>query len=357
MPHIALIPLLIVITLTTGLLTIGGLKVDKVSDTKISNPQVSSSQIEGIKSDQTEPERVCKIISGLRFCFKKPISPIRTSFPAKPRPSPSSSPTTTPSSSPTSTPKPTSTPTSSPTATPNPQTGGPAAIGMTVESSNLSWWNERASSSDLIFGSIGLLKSVPSAKGNKVLFVDPNNPTSGMDTAKANGWIVTSNIEEVDVNYVISKEKEHYQLAKDRGLTFVFGPMGLQLKDHYADQDYALLKNTDIMVYQTQAFQEDSRTLGVSDSNSYVSAYSSKVRDLIGKIKPYIVQKKVWVQVSANPPRSRCINADRLIQYIDSISSGSNAADAVVIFVSPQYDSQCSEKRIDVAKKVVDHYR
>ncbi|MBI2020765.1 hypothetical protein HYS94_05150 [Candidatus Daviesbacteria bacterium] len=169
-----------------------------------------------------------------------------------------------------------------------------------------------------------------------------------MDTAKTNGWTVTSNIEDNDIDYVISEQKEQYQMAKDRGLTFTFGPTGRQLEDKYAYSDYALVRNADIIAYQTQRYQ---------DSLS-VDEYASTVKDLIGKIRPYIGQQKVRVQVSVNPPPNRCTSAESVIKYIDSIADGSaNSPDAIVIFVSPQYDSECSEKRIDVAKKVVEHYR
>ncbi|MBI2020767.1 hypothetical protein HYS94_05160 [Candidatus Daviesbacteria bacterium] len=256
------------------------------------------------------------------------------------RPPPSPTPTPTPAPVPTSTPGPTA-----------PPSTGTFPIGPGLGSStNVDWWNTKALSSDLVLGSSGALKTLSSAKGVRVLFANPDNPVSGMDEAKANGWLVTTNVEDPDLNYVLSKEKEHYQMAKDRGLTFIFGPTGRMLEDDYADQDYALLRNADIMIYQTQRRQDYS---GFS-----VSDYATYVKDLIGKIRPYLVKKQVWVQVSVNPPANRCTTAEKVIQYIDSIFDGSaNSPDALNIFVSSEYDSQCSEKRVDVMKQVVDHYR
>lgn len=111
MPHIALIPLLVVATIATGLFTVGDLSIDKTS----------GPQTEGITSDQKQ--RLCKIFSGFRFCIKNP-SPSQP--PPSIQPSHSTSPTPTPSTSPFSTPKGSSTPT--PISTSVPISSGKAVI-------------------------------------------------------------------------------------------------------------------------------------------------------------------------------------------------------------------------------------
>ncbi|MBI2020768.1 hypothetical protein HYS94_05165 [Candidatus Daviesbacteria bacterium] len=282
-------------------------------------------------------------------------------------------------------PSPTPAPTATPTPTPTPVSGQfPLVIG--VDSSNLDWWNSKAQSSDIVIGVSYTLSSVSSAKGGRVMLISPTNPSSDMDTAKSKGWsYVTANIEDPNIDLVIGGGvdrdgntvigiKEQYQMAKDRGLTFVNGPTGIQLEDEwdytYQGQDHALVRNADIIAYQAQHFQDNSTELGTSDSSKYASTFASKVKDLISKIKPYIGQQKVWVQLSANPPANRCTTADQVIKYIDSIVSGSQPyADTIVIFVSSQYDSGVDRKgdgncvskgqptRVDVMKQVVDHYR
>lgn len=269
-------------------------------------------------------------------------------------------PSTTPYQSTTPVPK-TSNPTS-PTTSEKPAVNVRVPLGIGIASSEiLDYYNSKALQTDIaIAGSssqaqLDLLKA---ARGVKVLMLSPNitKATQEMDLAKASGYLVSGNIEDPNLDNVLAKEKEQYQLAKDRGLTYVFGPTGLMLRDSYSSQNYALARNSDILVYQTQYLQDNSREIGTSLD---VNKYAQIVKDIIAKTRPYTNQKQVRVQVSVNPPANRCMSSARVIQYIDSlINDRVNGPDAIIIFYSTSsMGSSCQVSRTQVMEEVFSHYR
>ncbi|MDO8435931.1 MAG: DUF5667 domain-containing protein [bacterium] len=263
---------------------------------------------------------------------------------------------------------------SSPTPIPIPIPGSkfPLGINISLSGATYDFWNTHALPTDIVSSytkDIDLLTRA--IAGVKFLFTHPNTPESDMDLAVSkNIGYVTANIETTDLDLQIASESAQYSMAKARGLKFIFAPMGHILEESYSYQDYAMLKNTDYIFYQTQYLQDSSRNLGTTDPSIQIANYAVRVKALISKIRPYIVEHKVWVQVSVNPPDNRCITADRVIQYIDSIEDGSqNSPDGIIIFYASKYDTtgdrqddgNCLSKgfpsRVDVMKQVIEHYR
>lgn len=228
-----------------------------------------------------------------------------------------------------------------------------------------------------------------SAAGVKVFWI--SNIYPAWDIASANHTYVALNYEMVMCNYsdgspdptphascpsgekknldatlsnLLSQEQTQYTTAKQKGLTFVFAPLGTLLADNYSYQDYAFLKNTDIVFYQTESLQDNPNALGTNDPAQFVPAYAQKVKDVLGKMRSYVSSGKIWVQVSLNPPKNRCMSAEQAEKYIDSITdrSGENA-DVIMIFYSQSslWDSTCAAsgfpKRAQILESVISHYR
>ncbi|MDO8551300.1 MAG: hypothetical protein Q7S03_01290 [bacterium] len=221
-----------------------------------------------------------------------------------------------------------------------------------------SFWNSHAHSTDVSTGwpaNINLVAS--STAGVKVLtYGEGADPEATMNSAVSAGIkMVMANFEQTtDINALLAKEASDYQLAKSKGLTFIFAPMGTTLKQYYSYNDYALLKNADIIFYQTQIMQDNATLLGTTDPSVQIIQYAAIIKDLIHQMRPYVPQRKVWVQVSVNPPQNRNITADRVIQYIDSITDGSaDSPDEIQIF----YKYTDYPEQIPVLKQVVEHYR
>ena len=249
----------------------------------------------------------------------------------------------------------------------------PLGINISLsESTAYDFWNTHALSTDIVSSYVKDINLLTSAEaGIKFLFTQFNNPEASMDLAVShNIGYVTANIETTDLDLQIASESAQYSMAKAKGLKFIFAPMGYILEESYSYQDYAMLKNADYIFYQTQYLQDSSRNLGTTDPSQQITNYAARVKGLISKIKPYIVEHKVWVQVSVNPPDNRCITAERVIQYIDSIEDGSqNSPDGIIIFYASKYDTtgdrqddgNCLSKgfpsRVDVMKQVIEHYR
>lgn len=262
-----------------------------------------------------------------------------------------------------------------PKASPTPTLTASFPLGINIslsESTAYNFWNTYALPTDIASSYVKDIDLLTSAKaGVKVLFTQRNNPEASMDLAVSkNIGYVTANIETTDLDLQIASESAQYGMAKAKGLRFIFDPMGHILEDNYSYNDYAMLKNTDYIFYQTQYLQDSPRDLGTSDPATQVESYAARVKSLISKIRPYVVEHKVWVQVSVNPPDNRCVTAERVIQYIDAIEDGSeNSPDGIIIFYASKYDTtgdrqddgNCLSKgfpqRVEVMEQVINHYR
>lgn len=240
--------------------------------------------------------------------------------------------------------------------------GAPVPLGIGIASSDiLNFYNSKALPTDIAIAAsstparLDLLKS---AKGVKIIMLNPDATKAAqeMDLAKASAYLVSGNIEDPNLSNTLSKQQEQYQLAKSKGLIYIFGPAGIMLRDSYASQDYALARNTDILVYQTQYLQDNPREIGTSLD---VNKYAQTVKDIIAKTRPHTNLKQVKVQVSVNPPSNRCMSADRVIQYIDSLGSDrASGPDAIIIFYSTSAASSgCTTSRTQVMEEVFSHYR
>lgn len=238
----------------------------------------------------------------------------------------------------------------------------PIPLGIGISNSEvLNFYNSKALQTDIalaVSSSQAQLDLLKSAKGVKVLMLNPDTSkaTQEMDLAKTSGYLVSGNIEDPNLSNTLSKQQEQYQLAKSKGLTYIFGPAGLMLRDSYSSQNYALARNSDILVYQTQYLQDNPREIG---TNLDVNKYAQTVKDIIAKTRPYTIQKQVWVQISLNPPSNRCISTDRVVQYIDSlVSDRASGPDAIMIFYSTgSMVSSCQISRTQVMEEVFSHYR
>lgn len=234
----------------------------------------------------------------------------------------------------------------------------PLGIHLVPDADINTFWNNHALSTDVSTGWPANINFVAgSSAGVKVLtYGEGVDPEATMNSAVSAGIkMVMANLEQItDISALLAREASDYQLAKSKGLTFIFAPMGTTLKQYYSYNDFAMLKNADMIFYQTQIMQDNATLLGTTDPSAQITQYASIVKDLIHQMRPYIPQRKVWVQVSVNPPQNRNTTADRVIQYIDSITDGSaDSPDEIQIF----YKYTDYPEQIPVLKQVIEHYR
>lgn len=234
----------------------------------------------------------------------------------------------------------------------------PLGIHLVPDADINTFWNNHALSTDVSTGwppNINFV--VGSSAGVKVLtYGDGADPEATMNSAVSAGIkMVMANLEQItDIGALLTRETSDYQLAKSKGLTFIFAPMGTTLFKYYSYNDYAMLKNADMIFYQTQILQDNATLLGTTDPSAQITKYASTVKDLINKMRPHVPTGKVWVQVSVNPPQNRNTTADRVIQYIDSITDGSaDSPDEIQVF----YKYTDYPEQIPVLKQVIEHYR
>lgn len=191
------------------------------------------------------------------------------------------------------------------------------------------WFNNYARDTDLISARPDCIDLLDDVKvGKKILvFTHQSDPQEMISLAKEKGIkIIGYNLEgPFSKEELISKEKEVYELAKENGLLFVFGPTVVNLEKYYED----FVQYADVIVLQSQRYQTEDN-------------YEEVVEELIEKIKSANPNVKVRVVVSVSPPSLKNGQVERVYfsadQVIDNIHLIQDKADSIFIFSFPTLD-------------------
>jgi hypothetical protein len=206
----------------------------------------------------------------------------------------------------------------------------PIGIGI-IDASSVEIFNKYAREYDVISSrppTMDLLQDVQ--VGHRMLNFNPRDEGITdrgpiISQAKAMGVeLLGYNLETVqDPAELVRKQQELEALAREAGLTYVFGPLIIKLMRQYAD----FAQHADALVLQSQRFQT-------------TPEYEQFVEDLIAQIKAVNPDTEVWVMVSMNPPEKRNATADDVIKDIQLVA---DKADLIWIYFGPKTTSAMEE--------------
>ncbi len=200
----------------------------------------------------------------------------------------------------------------------------PIGIGV-VTPEVLAIWNTYALESDMVSVSFRQPDFLNSArtKNKSIVYLELSATNDALHLAQQHGAnTVGFNLETTnDCTELIRQEQAAYQQVKPTGIRLVFGPTGRMLTRCIASNP-EIAQQADILVFQTQGLQ-------MQDN------YAEEVMATVHAIRSVNPQVGIWAQVSVNPPGSRTVTAEEVIQSIRSIQS---SVDSISIFIHPTPD-------------------
>ncbi|HDM67148.1 MAG TPA: alpha/beta hydrolase, partial [Thermoplasmatales archaeon] len=192
-------------------------------------------------------------------------------------------------------------------------------IGLGVgDESHLEFLNERLREEDILAVKPHLMSLLDEIKtGRKTLVFNANYYSEVEDlieeALEKNVEIIGYNLEgPYTIDEMIEQERRVYNLTREHGLLFMFGPTLHAIMKNYE----VFTQYTDMILVQVQSLQT-------------MNDFRSRVERIIDNISTVNPDVEIWIQLSINPPGNRNLTVD---EFLEDIYEVEDLVDGIWIF-------------------------